>query len=291
MRKLDIERAIKPYLLEEKADEKSVNTLKHYEHVISLFVDSLKYDEVSKFDIINFKSLLVEKYSPKTVNNYIIIINKFIKYIEFVDKDDFEFYKLRNYRGVNTLKNIKLQKKSSLENVLEPEDLKRMLRVAKKYDYEMYLVMRIFAFTGIRAEELKFFTVEAIKSNYIQVTNKGKIRDIILVNALKNELQKYCESNHIESGFVFRGKKEGTMLHKTTVYKRLKKVAGRCRGIDLEKVHPHSFRHLFAVKFIQDGGDISELADILGHGSIETTRIYTRTTNKMKKKRLEKMRY
>ena len=81
------------------------------------------------------------------------------------------------------------------------------------------------------------------------------------------------------------------MLHHTTVYNRLKKVAGMCRGIKIDKVHPHSFRHLFAIKFMQEGGDISELKDILGHSSIDTTAIYTRTTSKMKRKRLEKMKY
>lgn len=292
MRRSEIESKIKPYLLEEKLDEKSKNTMKHYEHVITMFVNSLENEEVSKTDLMEFKSYLIDNYKPKTVSNYIVIVNKFIKYLEMTSKDeDFDFDRLRKYYSKQTLKNIKIQQVASLEEVLEPEDLKRMLRMAKKKDYEMYLIMRIFSFTGIRAEELKAFTVENVESNYIQVTNKGKIRNIILRNDLKKELKAYCKEHNIKEGFIFKGKKEGTMLHHTTIYKRLKKVAGMCRGIKISKVHPHSFRHLFAVKFIEEGGALSDLADILGHNSINTTMIYTRTTDKMKKKRLEKMKY
>ena len=81
------------------------------------------------------------------------------------------------------------------------------------------------------------------------------------------------------------------MISYTTIYRRLKKIAGMCRGIKLDKIHPHSFRHLFAIKYLEIGGTITELADILGHKSVNTTMIYTRTTDKMKKKKLEQMKY
>ena len=292
MKKSEIKNKINDYLLEEKLDEKSKNTLKHYEHVINMFVDSLENDDVTKTDLMKFKSSLLEKYKPKTISNYIVIVNKFIKYVEMTaNEDEFDFERLKKFYSKRVLKNIKIQQTASLEELLEAEDLKRMLRMAKKKDYEMYLIMRIFSFTGIRAEELKAFTVENLETNYIQVSNKGKIRNIILRNDLKKELKEYCTQMNINEGYVFRGKKAGTMLHHTTIYKRLKKVAGMCRGIKIDKVHPHSFRHLFAVKYIEDGGSLSELADILGHSSINTTMIYTRTTDKMKKKRLEKMKY
>ena len=292
MNKSVIESNVKPYLLEERLDEKSENTIIHYEHVIRMFIDSLKNEEVTKNDLMEFKLLLMNRFKPRTVSNYITIVNKYIKYLELINKDEeFEFTKLKKHHSKQTLKNIKIQNEASLEDMLEPEELKRMLRISKKIDYEMYLIMKIFSFTGIRIEELKIFTVENIATNYIQVRNKGKIREIILRKDLRNELVAYCKNNNIESGYIFKGKYEGTMLHHTTIYRRLKKVAGMCRGIKKEKVYPHSFRHLFAVKFIEEGGDITELADILGHSSVDTTRIYTRTTSKMKRKRLEKMRY
>lgn len=292
MKKSEIKEKIKPYLLEEKLDEKAERTQKQYQRVITMFVNQLKNEEITKNDLMEFKSYLIDNYKPKTVSNYIVIVNKFIKYLEITSKDeDFDFEKLRKYYSKKTLKNIKVQQKQSLDEVLEPEDLKRMLRMAKKKDYEMYLIIKIFSYTGIRAGELEFFTVENLASNYIEVRNKGKIREIILRQDLRKELLEYCKDKNITSGYIFRGKRAGTMLHHTTIYNRLKKIAGMCRGIKIDKVHPHSFRHLFAIKFMQDGGDISELKDILGHASIDTTSIYTRTTLKMKRKRLEKMKY
>ena len=292
MKKSEIKEKIKPYLLEEKLDEKAERTQKQYQRVITMFVNSFKNEEITKNDLMEFKSYLIDNYKPKTVSNYIVIVNKFIKYLEITSKDeDFDFEKLRKYYSKKTLKNIKVQQKNSLDEVLEPEDLKRMLRMAKKKDYEMYLIIKIFSYTGIRAGELEFFKVENLASNYIEVRNKGKIRDIILRQDLRKELLEYCKDKNITSGYIFRGKRAGTMLHHTTIYNRLKKIAGMCRGIKIDKVHPHSFRHLFAIKFMQDGGDISELKDILGHASIDTTSIYTRTTLKMKRKRLEKMKY
>lgn len=292
MKKSEIEKMIDQYLLEEKLDEKSEKTLKHYEYVIRMFVSSIKNEDITKNDLLKFKEQLMNMYKTKTINNYIVIVNKFIKYIDLSKKDEeFSFYKLKKHNAKDTLKNVKVQQKASLEDVLEPAEFKRMLRMAKKHDQQMYMLMKVLAFTGIRISELKVFTIENLESYYIQVRNKGKTREIILRQDLRRELLKYCKENNITSGYVFQGRKAGSMIHHTTTYNRLKKVAGMCRGIKIEKVHPHSFRHLFAIKFIEEGGDISELADILGHSSIETTRIYVRTTMKMKKERLERMRY
>lgn len=283
------------FLLNEKFDEKSLKTQEHYEHVVNMFINFIKSDEVSKIEMMKFKEYLIDNFKPSTINNYIIITNKFIKYCEIVEKHgEFKLEKLKKWESNNTLKLVRIQNKQSLADVLEPEDLKRMLRMAKSKKVnrmDMYLIMRIFAYTGIRAHELSAFTVENIQKNYINVKNKGKIRTIILRNDLKKELNEYCREKKIESGYIFYGKSKDKMIDPSTIYKNLKKIAGKCRGIKIEKVHPHSFRHLFAIKFLEEGGDVTELADILGHSSVDTTRIYTRTTDKMKKKRLERMRY
>ena len=155
MKKSEIEKKIKSYLMEEKLDEKAPSTQEHYEHVIRMFVDFLPNEDVLKTDLMDFKTYLIGKFKPRTVSNYITITNKFIKYLELTEEDEeeFDFDKLKKYYTKKTLKNVKIQNKASLEDVLEPEDLKRMLRMAKKIDYEMYLIMRVFSFTGIRAEE------------------------------------------------------------------------------------------------------------------------------------------
>lgn len=292
MEKQDLKDSLEEYLIEEKEDEKAENTLIHYRHVLEELIKALPEGEIKKADLIAYKDTLIEKYKPRTVNNYIVVINRYLKYMEIKEDADFSMYKLKKYYSKNALKNIKIQNEASLTEVLEPTDLKRMLRMAKKLgEMDMYYLMKVIAYTGIRAEELKVFTVENLKSNYIKVSNKGKTRNVIVRQDLRRDLLKYCKRQGIEMGYIFKGKKQGTMIHATTVYKRLKKIAGKCKGIKLSKIHAHSFRHLFAIQFINEGGDISELADILGHSSIQTTRIYTRTTDSMKKKRLEKMKY
>lgn len=294
MKKELYQQHIETFLLEERLNEKAEKTLVHYQHIIEMFISFLDDDhEVTKADIMKFKNHLMKIYKPSTISNYITVLNKFIKYVEIVESNgEFDLDHLKNHKSKLILKNIKVQQKASLEEVLEPEEFKKMLRYAKGHDeLDMYFIMKIIAYTGIRIEELKYFTAENIKSNYIEVRNKGKIRNVILRNDLKNELIKYCNEHNITEGYIFKGKKEGTLLHQTTIWKRLKKIAGHCRGIKLSKVHAHSFRHLFAIKFIQEGGDIGELADILGHSSVDTTRIYTRTTDYMKRKRLERMKY
>lgn len=288
------------FIESEKQDEKAEKTINHYQHVVNLFINNLKNDEVTKNDVIAFKREMQEKFKPKTVNNYIVVINKFLKYASIVDKGypfkiarTGEYIKLATTGDIEdlTVKNVKIQNKASLEEALEPIDLKRLLHWAKKLNrMDMYLIMKIIAYTGVRAEELKVFTVENIQSNYIETKNKGKIRNVILRKDLRRELIKYCKDNNIEDGYIFKGKKDGTMLHSTTIYKQLKRIAGVAK-VKKSKVHAHSFRHLFAIKFIEEGGDISELADILGHSSIETTRIYTMTTDEMKRKKMEQMKY
>lgn len=277
MTKDDLIKAKDVFLADQQEDEKSKNTLIHYSHVLNVFIENMP-DEISKLNIINFKGNMIEQgMKPSTINNYIVIINKFMKYIDQKDM---------------TVKYIKVQKRASLDEVLEPIDLKRLLRTAKKMgkdDY--YMIMKIFAYTGIRVKELEYFTVENIQKSYIMVKNKGKIRNIILRNDLKKELKKYCDDHNLTSGYIFPGKKEGKMICESTIWKNLKKIAGKARGVKLEKVHAHSFRHLFAIHFLEQGGNIADLADILGHGSINTTQIYARTTDKMKKQQMERMKY
>lgn len=291
MNKEQMMNVLEDYLNEEIEDEKADHTLIHYRHVLKKLIEYLPDGEIKKSDLINYKNELVKQYKPSTVNNYLIIINKFIRYVDIGEKYE-DLSDLKKHKCPLTLKLIKLQEKASLENVLEITDLRRLLRMAKKMEQmDIYYIMKIFAYTGIRAEELKVFTVENVKSNYIQVSNKGKTRNIILRSDLRRELLHYAKDRKIKTGTLFPGRFAERMMHASTIYKRMKKIGGKCRGIDLDKIHPHSFRHLFAVHFIDEGGSLSELMDILGHSSIQTTTIYTRTTDATKKKHLEKMKF
>ena len=260
-------------------EEKRKSTLIHYDHVITDFIKfASDFEEVTKSVVIEYKQLMCDKYGPATINNYLVIINKFLCFLGCPELK---------------VKYLKIQKKASLEEVLEPIEFKRLLRTAKKYEqYDMYMIMKVLAYTGIRIEELKYFTFENIQSNYIQIYNKAKIRDVILRNDLRRELISYCKNNHIKSGYVFKSPKyENKMIHTTTIFKRLKRIAALTPGIKKSKVHAHSFRHLFALKYLSEGGTITELMDILGHSKVDTTTIYTKSTNLMKRRNIEKIKF
>lgn len=174
--------------------------------------------------------------------------------------------------------------------MLNITDYKRLLRHSKTMGLiKLHYIMKILAMTGIRISELKYFTVENLKSNYIVAYNKGKERNIIVRQDITRELRKYCRENKIKEGYIFKGEKEGQMLAPSTIWRQMKKVAGKSR-VNKNKVHAHSFRHLFAQVFLNEyNNNITELADILGHNSLETTRLYTRTSNAQKKSKLEKL--
>lgn len=152
---------IDDFIDEEVMDEKAKNTYIKYRNVVTQFTDFFKDETVSKADIIEYKNQMMQKYSVKTVNNYIIIINKFIKYVELTEKDKYSKKKLKKYISKYALKTVKEQEKTSIEDVLDPVEFKRMLRMAKKKGQEdLYYIMKIFGYTGIRVSELKYFTVE-----------------------------------------------------------------------------------------------------------------------------------
>ena len=157
---------------------------------------------------------------------------------------------------------------------------------------DMYFIIKIFAHTGARIDELKYFTVESLDSNFIKgAYNKGKERTLIMTNELKRELKNYCKENKISSGYIFISPvKKDKMLNNSTIWRRLKKISKHAK-INPNKIHPHAWRHLFAKKCKENGIDLDEIRDILGHNDIKTTAIYTMTSNKEKKNKLERIRY
>jgi site-specific recombinase XerD len=269
MNKKEMYQTLDEFILELKYQEKAERTLSKYKADIKKFLESIKHDdEITKDDVLKFKRQISEgMYKPRSINSYIVAVNKFLKWIGNEDMK---------------VKKLKMQQKNSIENIISISDYKRLLRFAKKMNYEdIYMIMKIIATTGIRISELRFFTVDGIKSFYIHVRNKGKDRDIILTQELARELRKYCRDNNIKSGRIFN-------LGDVAIWRKLKKIAGAAR-VNKEKVHAHSFRHLFAKEFMAEYNNALELADILGHSSLETTRIYTRSTNEEKRKKLEQM--
>lgn len=268
------------FLMEQSDEEKSRNTLKKYEHNIVMFIEWLPdAADVDKSMVIDFKRHLLDdlRFRTNTINNYIVVINKFLHWCGISDCK---------------VKQLKKQHVASNSEILSLADYKRLLRFAKRMNQEdTYLIMKILAMTGIRIEELSFFTVENMKSNYIHVRNKGKERSIVLRQDLAREIRQYCRINAIHEGIIFFCQTKGKMMAKSTIWRRMRRIAGAAK-VQKNKVHAHSFRHLFAKMFLNEyNGNIAELADILGHNSLETTRIYAKSTDEEKRQKLERIKY
>lgn len=278
MTKNDLLNKLDEWIIEQTYQEYSQNTLNQYKANVFKFINWIPDNKnITKNTTIKYKEYLYSlKPRPKTssINTWIIELNKFLKWLDLNEL---------------TIKKIKTQIKTSTEEILSISDYKRLLRYSKKTDnMKLYYIMKVLAMTGIRISELKYFTVENIKLNYIPAFNKGKERNIIVRQDLSRELRKYCKDNKIKEGCIFKGENQEELIF-STIWRQMKKVSGKAK-VNKNKVHAHSFRHLFAQVFLNEYSDnITELADILGHNSLETTRLYTRTSNAQKRSKLEKL--
>ena len=280
MNKAELSARLDEWLMEMRLQEYAKSSLMNYRNRVQKFIDWLPEEqEISKEMVIQYKEYLRdESVKANTLNAWIVAVNKYLRWLG---------------HGDMTVKKIKTQMQQSNEEVLSITDYKRLLRIAKRDgDMNLYYIMKILAMTGIRIIELKYFTVENLQSNYISVYNKGKDRRVILRQDLLRELKHYAQEQGIKEGYLFPSPiVEGKMLNPSTIWRHMKKTAGRGR-VKKSKVHPHSFRHLFAQVYLETYTDsVTELADILGHSSLETTRLYTRTSDAQKKAKLERMKF
>ena len=247
------------FLMQQNLSENTVNS---YVFTVEHFF--VNYEEITKKNLLAYKGMLVEKYKAKTVNLRIQGINK---YLEFIKKDK------------DKLKFVKIQQKSYLENVISNADyefFKNQLKKDKNYDW--YFVVRFLGATGARVSELVQIKVEHVKIGYIDLYTKGgKIRRIYIAKRLQNEALKWLESKDLNSGYIFCNKR-GERLTTRGVAHQLKELAIKYKMNPLV-IYPHSFRHRFAKNFLDKYNDLALLADLMGHESIETTRIYLRRTS------------
>lgn len=254
--------------------ELAEGTIKIYLRYAKQIEEYMQKAGASKQTVLEYKKELKQKeIAPATFNLAIISVNKYLKFCGY------EEY---------TVKTQKLQKRRSLDNVISMEEYHQMLqlvRTGKRRKY--YYIMKTLAQTGIRVSELKYFTVEILPKKKILVNNKGKTREIYLPDSLIQELLEYCSSENITTGVIFKGNTDKP-IGRSSVYKMLVRI-GTDAGIPKEKVYPHSLRHLFAVTYMNCYGNLTELADILGHSNLETTRIYTVSTAEEKRKRMDNL--
>ena len=214
--------------------------------------------------LLEHKDWLVAHFAAKTVNLRITAINSYLDFI--------------NYRGIR-LKSLRIQQKPYLDNVISQEDYV-LLRDSLLRDGELFwhYVVRFLTCTGARISELRIFTVESVHVGHLDLISKGqKLRRIYIPTVLQHDAMQWLRDNGRTDGYIFANHGDKPMSARG-ISMGLKRYAERY-GINQEVVYPHSFRHRFAKNFIERNPDIALLADLMGHESLETTRIYLRRTS------------
>lgn len=240
----------------------SENTIKSYLFATKQFRE--QYGSVTKKNLKSYKVWLIENFKPKTVNLRLRAINF---YLEFLGKNTWK------------ITFVRVQQKAFLENVISEADY-TYFKNALKHDNEMfwYFVVRFLAATGARISELIQIKVEHVKMGHIDLYSKGgKLRRIYIPKALQKEALNWLNKNERNSGFIFINK-FGKQITTRGISGQLKKLGAKY-GLNTACIYPHSFRHRFAKSFLEKCNDIAFLADLMGHESIETTRIYLRKTS------------
>ena len=248
------------------------NTITSYVWTMTYFLEH--YKEVNKKNLLAYKGYLVENFKPQTVNLRLQAVNK---YLEFSKQE-----KLK-------MKFVKAQQKNFLDNVISDADYK-FLKVKLKADgYDQwYFIVWFMAATGARVSELLQIKAEHVSVGYLDLYSKGgKMRRIYIPKRLCTEAAKWLKGRGLTSGYLFTNR-TGNRLSTRGIAIQLKHFAENY-GINREVVYPHSFRHRFAKNFLDKFNDIALLADLMGHESIETTRIYLRRTASEQQKIVDKV--
>ena len=257
-------------------EEKSGATMEKYLRDIQAFACWLDGRDISKELTSEWKSHLVSQdYAPTTVNAMLSALNSLL-----------EFLDLRECR----VKFLKIQRRlfRDADRELTKDDYQRLLNTAHKLGRErLELLVETIGATGIRVSEVAYITVEAVQQGKAEIALKGKIRTILLPGKLRRKLLKYAKKQKTASGAIFRTK-SGKELGRRQIWAEMKRLCGRA-GVDPRKVFPHNLRHLFAMVFYRTSRDIVKLADLLGHSSIETTRIYLVTSGAEHQRTLDRL--
>lgn len=248
-----------------KNEEKESSTIAKYLHDVQVFVGWLGEKEITKEKLTDYKEYLIEKkYNPKTINGILSAINKFLT---FVGQSELKVKYLRIQRQLFRHSNKELTQAEYLKLINKAQELGKE---------RLSLLMQTICATGIRVSELKYITVETVKAGKAEISLKGKIRTILLTGKLCKKLLKYAKHKKITSGEIFITR-SGRGLGRKQIWAEMKALCKKS-GVSTGKVFPHNLRHLFARAFYRVCKDVAKLADVLGHSSIETTRIYLIST-------------
>lgn len=282
----ELENSIDNFITDLRDSEIKQSSLQVYKTNINQFINYLKEQnkiDFNKNDYINYRDYMKEnkKYEITTINKYIVILNKYFSYL---NHDELKIKQLRQ------------QKKHYLENVPTVIDYKRILRAAKKNDIIAYYFILIASYTGMRVSAILEITIESLKESkhnedYIKIYSKGKYNEVPFPAWLRREVLKYAKEKKINKGYLFPSPyKKGKPYTRKTMWKKVHKVTGLAR-IDLEKGHPHAFRHLLGKEITKEINDSQTIADIFGHESLKTTSQYQQKTKKEISKILNDFRF
>lgn len=258
------------------AEEKSATTIEKYMRDTTAFLRFVEGSAVTKELVIAYKNTLLEcGRAVRSVNSVLASLNRLFSFLGWQDC---------------SAKHLKLQQETYCpeEKELSKAEYLRLVQAAKQNGNErLCLLLQTICGTGIRVSELEFITVEAAKRGEATVSLKGKTRTVLIVRALQKKLLQYAKVQKITTGAIFitRG---GKPMNRTNIWREMKRLCQQA-GVDPRKVFPHNLRHLFARAFYAMEKDIAKLADILGHSSINTTRIYIMTTVAEHRRRMERL--
>ncbi len=255
--------------------EKSTSTIEKYIRDVKAFSVYAENAAITKEKVIAYKKYLGNNYAVRSVNSMLASINSLFSFLGWHD--------LR-------VKSLKLQQQVFCpeEKELTKAEYARLCKTAeRKHNERLNLILQTICGTGIRVSELQFITVEAVKNGEAIVNCKAKTRAVFIVKELKQKLLRYAAEQNIKSGMIFVTR-TGKPISRTNIWREMKDLCEEA-NVNPKKVFPHNLRHLFARVFYGIEKDIAKLADILGHSSINTTRIYIISTGTEHRKRMENM--
>lgn len=259
------------YLIRE---EKSMATVEKYLRDARAFVVYVGEKIISKEVVMSWKKeLQIKEYAVRSINSMLASLNSLLDFLGWSDCK---------------VKSIKQQKQvyCAEEKELSKGEYLRLLEAAENKP-QLQLVMKTICGTGIRVSELKFFTVENVKQGEVIVNCKGKSRAVLIPGKLRKLLLDYSKKEKIRSGVIFITR-NGKPLNRSCIWAQMKVLCEEA-GVNPSKVFPHNLRKLFARTFYSIEKDIAKLADILGHSSIDTTRIYIMTTGREHRRIIERL--
>ena len=265
--------AFREHLVEQECSGATVNKYMRDVGQLALFCGGQAEDKAS---LIAFKEELQERgYAPASINSMLTAVNRFL---EFSGRPEWK------------LRLLRLQRTNFIDGdrELTQRDYEKLLMAAKRMgDERLEMLVQTIGSTGIRVSEVRAITVESARRRQAEIRCKGKIRTILMPKKLCKILLAYCKRHGIRSGQIFVTR-AGKPLDRSNIWKSMKRLAEKA-GVALQKVFPHNLRHLFARTYYKAYKDIVRLADILGHASIDTTRIYTVRSTAEQQRQIERL--